>query len=90
MPRTREGGVDRFRVERRKIQASGILDALIGYAEGRRDMSPSQVSAALGLLKKALPDLATLTLPDASDHRDDGKTTKSKEIIEIRIVDPQS
>lgn len=92
MPRTRASGLDRFRAERRKIQASGILEALIEYAEGRRDMSSSQVSAALGLLKKALPDLATLTLPDESGHRHDGmsKTTENKDIIEIRIVDPQS
>jgi hypothetical protein len=74
-------------MERRKIQASGILDALIEYAEGRRDMSASQVSAALGLLKKALPDLSTEALSDENDRDNDGKPPQ-KDLIEIRIVDP--
>jgi hypothetical protein len=45
-----------------KIQNSNVLNALIEHAEGRREMSPSQVTAGLGLLKKALPDLSTVTL----------------------------
>lgn len=45
-----------------KIQKSNILNALIEHVEGKRDMSPTQVSAGLGLLKKALPDLSTVTL----------------------------
>ncbi|MGE3873237.1 MAG: hypothetical protein AB7F74_09785 [Parvibaculaceae bacterium] len=88
MPRTRRGAADRFRAERRKIQASGILDALIEYAEGRREMSSSQVSAALGLLKKALPDLSNEASSDESD-RDDGNPAPEVDTIEIRIVDPQ-
>jgi hypothetical protein len=47
---------------RLKIQNSNILNALIEHATGEREMSASQVTAGLGLLKKALPDLATLTL----------------------------
>jgi len=89
MPKKRDSGADRFGIERRKIQASGILEALIEYAEGRRDMSSSQVSAALGLLKKALPDLATLALPEEMDRRDDASATQDKAAIEIRIVDPR-
>ena len=42
---------------RAKIQNSNILNALIEHAEGKREMSSTQVTAALGLLKKALPDL---------------------------------
>lgn len=45
-----------------KIQNSNILNALIEHVEGKRDMSATQVSAGLGLLKKALPDLSTVTL----------------------------
>lgn len=41
-----------------KIQNSNILNALIEHVEGRRDMSATQVSAGLGLLRKCLPDLA--------------------------------
>ncbi len=40
-----------------KIQNSNILNALIEHVEGRRDMSASQVSAGLGLLRKIMPDL---------------------------------
>ncbi len=42
---------------RDKIRNSNILNALIEHTEGKREMSPSQVTAGLGLLKKALPDL---------------------------------
>ena len=88
MSKSRESGADRFRTERQKIQSSGILDALIEYAEGRRDMSSSQVSAALGLLKKALPDLSTLALPDeAKLHVDEGAALNDA-VVEIHIVDP--
>lgn len=47
---------------RDKIKNSNILNALIEHTEGRRKMSPSQVSAGLGLLKKIMPDLATLDI----------------------------
>jgi hypothetical protein len=42
-----------------KIQNSNILNSLIEHVEGRREMSASQVTAGLGLLRKCLPDLAT-------------------------------
>jgi hypothetical protein len=45
---------------RGKIQNSSILSALIEHAEGRREMSASQVSAGLGLLRKVLPDLGSV------------------------------
>lgn len=47
---------------RLKIQNSNILKVLIEHAEGNREMSASQVTAGLGLLKKCLPDLATMTI----------------------------
>lgn len=56
------GGVKLTEAHRAKIQKSNILNALIEHAEGRREMSATQVTAGLGLLKKALPDLATVTL----------------------------
>ena len=40
-----------------KIKNSNILNALIEHVEGAREMSASQVTAGLGLLKKVLPDL---------------------------------
>lgn len=42
---------------RQKIANSRILTCLIQHAEGTQEMSPSQVTAGLGLLKKVLPDL---------------------------------
>lgn len=41
-----------------KIQNSNILSCLIQHVEGNREMSATQVTAGLGLLKKVLPDLA--------------------------------
>lgn len=43
-----------------KIRNSNILNALIEHVEGVREMSPSQVTAGLGLLRKVLPDLASV------------------------------
>jgi len=40
-----------------KIKNSNILNALIEHAEGKREMSSTQVTAAMGLLKKVMPDL---------------------------------
>lgn len=44
---------------RTKIANSKVLNRLIDFAEGKEDvdMAPHQVTAALGLLKKCLPDL---------------------------------
>ncbi len=47
---------------RLKIANSNILNCLIGHAEGEREMSATQVSAALGLLKKVMPDLAAVEM----------------------------
>lgn len=47
---------------RTKIQKSKILNRLIGHAEGTEEMSATQVTAALGLLKKALPDLQAVQI----------------------------
>jgi hypothetical protein len=53
---------------RGKIRNSNILNALIEHAEGRREMSATQVSAGLGLLKKALPDLSSVELTGDEDN----------------------
>jgi hypothetical protein len=47
---------------RDKIKNSNILNVLIEHTEGRREMSSSQVTAGLGLLRKVLPDLTATTL----------------------------
>lgn len=58
MSRGRKPGFVMSNEHRVKIQNSNILNALIEHVEGRRDMSATQVSAGLGLLRKVLPDLA--------------------------------
>jgi len=45
-----------------KIQNSNILNALIEHATGEREMSATQVSAGLGLLKKVMPDLSQVQM----------------------------
>lgn len=43
-----------------KIQNSNILNALIEHVEGKRDMSSTQVTAGIALMKKVLPDLSSV------------------------------
>ena len=50
-----------------KIQNSNILNALLEHVEGKREMSATQVSAGVALLKKTLPDLSSVALTD-TDH----------------------
>lgn len=51
-----------------KIQNSNILNALIEHAVGAREMSATQVSAGLGLLKKIMPDLAAVQMSGDSEN----------------------
>lgn len=68
---------------RDKIQKSNILMALIEHAEGKREMSSTQVTAGLGLLKKALPDLSSVELGSNPDK------PLLHEIL-MRVVDPKA
>lgn len=45
---------------RERIEAAKIVESLKKHTLGRKKMSPSQVTAGLGLLKKTLPDLAQI------------------------------
>jgi hypothetical protein len=45
---------------RDKIQASQIINRLTAHILGKVDMPTSAVTAALGLLRKKLPDLANI------------------------------
>ena len=58
--RGRKPGFTMGSAHRDKIKNSNILRALIEHVEGKREMSPSQVSAGLGLLKKVMPDLSSV------------------------------
>lgn len=69
-PRGRQPGFRMSNEHRVKIQNSNILNALIEHVEGERDMSATQVSAGLGLLRKIMPDLAA-----SADMGGDGELT---------------
>lgn len=51
-----------------KIQNSNILNALIEHVEGKRDMSGTQVTAGVALLKKVLPDLTHNAVVGAGEN----------------------
>ena len=51
---------------RDKIANSNILNNLIEHAEGTKKLEPSQVTAAIALLKKVLPDLQSVALTDTT------------------------
>lgn len=52
---------------RDKIRNSNILNYMIEHVCGNREMSSTQVTAGLGLLKKALPDLQAVTVSGEED-----------------------
>lgn len=52
-----------------KIQNSNILNALIEHVNGKRDMSATQVSAGVALLRKVLPDLSAAENKTEVVHR---------------------
>lgn len=45
---------------RLKIKNSNILNVLIEHVQGTREMSATQVSAGIALLRKVLPDLSSV------------------------------
>lgn len=68
--RGRQPGFRMSNEHRVKIQNSNILNALIEHVEGVREMSATQVTAGLGLLRKVMPDLAA-----TADMGDQGELT---------------
>lgn len=60
--RGRKPGFKMGEEHRTKIRNSQILKYLIEHAEGKREMSQSQASVGLGLIKKVLPDLSSVEL----------------------------
>ena len=51
-----------------KIQNSNILNRMIEHALGNCEMSASQVTVAIALMKKTLPDLAAVTISGDADQ----------------------
>jgi len=52
---------------RTKIANSQILRRLIGHVEGTEDMTSTQVTAGIALLKKVLPDVASVEVTGNED-----------------------
>ena len=69
MSRGRKPGFHMSDEHRVKIQNSNILNALIEHVNGVREMSATQVSAGLGLLRKVLPDLSQAEIKSEVVHR---------------------
>jgi len=69
MSRGRKPGFQMTDAHRVKIQNSNILNALIEHVSGEREMSATQVSAGLGLLRKVMPDLSSAELKSEVVHR---------------------
>lgn len=67
----RGGSIDHaWEVEvRQKIQASQIANRLISFVNGEIKLEKSQVTAALGLLRKVLPDLSSAEIKSEHTHR---------------------
>lgn len=59
-PKGSGGGVKLPESHRSKIQIAQLLNRLQKHAMGEVDMTQTQVTAAFGLLKKALPDLQSV------------------------------
>jgi hypothetical protein len=66
--RGRKPGFTMSSEHRVKIQNSNILNALMEHVEGKREMSPTQVTAGVALLKKVLPDLQAVQHSGDADN----------------------
>lgn len=82
--RGRAPGFTMSNEHRLKIQKSNVLNALISHVVDGREMTSSQVTAGIALLKKCLPDLSSVEVSGPEDEN--GKPTA----IQINIVDPRS
>jgi hypothetical protein len=87
--RGREPGFRMSEEHRTKIQNSRILRVLIDHIEGREEVSQARVTAALGLLKKVLPDLQAVTVggdpahPLRHEHAIDLSSMSDKDLAEL-------
>lgn len=81
--RGRQPGFRMTEAHRDKIRNSNILNALVEHVEGRREMSPSQVTAGLGLLRKVLPDISEQTTKGDDDAPLEMKVRGAVELIRV-------
>jgi ribosomal protein L29 len=70
-----------------KIQNSNILNALIEHVEGKREMSATQVTAGVSLLRKVLPDLQTTQhIGDPENPIELNHTVKAREMSDDELA----
>lgn len=66
---------------RDKIRNSNILNCLLEHIAGNREMSSTQVTAGLGLLKKCLPDLQAVTIQGEEDGEPINIVTRIERVL---------
>lgn len=79
----RPGGFIMDDSHRTKIANSQILNRLIGHVEGKVELSSTQVTAGIALLRKVMPDLTE------ANHKNNGASFTPTEII-LRAASDQS
>jgi len=80
---------------RKKIQATQLIKRLTSHVLGEVDMSSTQVTAALGLLKKTLPDLSAVEVQAdvrnvSADDMTDAELTSIAAAGSTRAAKPKS
>jgi|GEM_PF-2899220 len=81
---------ERIAADRQKIADGGLLDLLLDHVRGDKELTPSQISTAFGLLKKILPDFSNSAPPrDNEEAREDKDDASSDSDFELYIVDPK-
>ena len=73
---------------RQHIQPIVLIDRLVSHVLGDVDMTPSQVTAALGLIKKVLPDVTAMDI--SMLHETGPETLKRIERVVIDAVAMQA
>ena len=68
---------------RTKIANSKILSRLIAHAEGEVEMTSTQVTVGLGLLKKVMPDLSAQTIEHSGP---DGEPIEVNGVSDIDVA----
>lgn len=81
MSRGRQPGFQMGAEHRTKISNSKILKRLIAHVEGTEEMSATQVTAALGLLKKVMPDLSSQQLSGDPNNPLQGRLVIERQIV---------
>jgi hypothetical protein len=65
---------------RQKIRTSQLVNRLTAFINGEVELTPAQVTAALGLIRKTMPDLSAMA------HSGMIETTKPEELSDDRLA----